>query len=104
MGYKMTHVYEVKKRIDTGELVETIKGQGWPRKFVVPSVSSGQKKPTFKSLPKWDPMQSSANLHIIVIWVGFVPYLYKALMHFTLYIILMKLEWNCKRLYDGFLI
>ena len=72
MGYKKTHVYDVKKRIDAGELVETIKGQGWPRKFVFPSVSSGQSKPTIKSLPKRDPMQSSANLHIIAIWVDFV--------------------------------
>ena len=73
MGYKMTHDYDVKKRINAGESVERKKGQGWPWTFVVPSVSSGQSKPTIKSLPKRDPMQSSANLHIIAIWVDFVP-------------------------------
>ena len=89
MGYKKTHVYDVKKRVDAGE---SGKRKKWPRKFDVPSVSSGQSKPTFKSLPKRDPMQSSANLHIIVIWIGFVPSFYKVLMHFTLYILLMKFE------------
>ena len=92
MGYKKTHVYDVKKRVDAGMSAERENGNGWPRKFVDPSVSSGQSKPTFKSLPKRDPMQSSANLHIIVIWVDCVPSFYKALMHFTLYILLMKFE------------
>ena len=42
MGYKKTHLYDVKKRVNAGESVERKKGQGWPRKFVIPSVSSGQ--------------------------------------------------------------
>ena len=41
MGYKKTHICDAKQRVDAGESVERKKGQGWPRKFVVPSVSSG---------------------------------------------------------------
>ena len=77
MGYKKTNFYDVKKRVDAGVSVEREKCKSWPLKFVDPSFSSGQSKPTFKSLPKRDPMQSSANLHIIVIWVDFVPSFYK---------------------------
>ena len=31
-------------------------------------------------------------LHIIIIWVNFVPSFYKAFMHFILYILMMKFE------------
>ena len=73
MGYKNTLVYAVMKTVDAGEMVERKNRQGWQQKCDFPFVSSGQSKPTFKSKPTRDPLQTSTNIHIIVFLVDFFP-------------------------------